>query len=192
MDTLTTTGAGMTPTAFWFALTNLLVLCGTIFAIWYSPIKAVKVGRQLNDEQQKDDAKRYLFLALFNNRGKPVSQRFVDSLNTIDVVFYDTPTVLNAWHSHFDSLHQNDLVNKEEIWRLQRIELLAQMAKSLGYGDLKQIDIGKDYYPQGHGFRDEADFQFRYDQHEYYKNANQMTLMVIEQMKRNNQSPPTN
>jgi hypothetical protein len=101
-----------------FLFINAAILCATIYVIRKSPSDAVKIGRQLNDAQLKDNAKINLFFTLFSYRGSPVHRDFVDALNRIDIVFYDTPQVLAAWHKLFDSLHQTNLVNKEDTWRL--------------------------------------------------------------------------
>jgi hypothetical protein len=48
--------------AFWTI--NLLLLCITAFYIYYAPIKAVKIGRQLTNEQNKYNSQLNLFLNL--------------------------------------------------------------------------------------------------------------------------------
>jgi hypothetical protein len=54
-----------------FSILNLLILIATVYYIAHSPINAVRIGRTLNNEQQKDNAKRNLFLLLFSLRGIP-------------------------------------------------------------------------------------------------------------------------
>lgn len=70
---------------------NLLILGLNVFFISTSSLNAVRLGRQLNDRQQKDNAKRTLFLTLFSLRANPVHYDYVTGLNQIDVVFEDTP-----------------------------------------------------------------------------------------------------
>jgi hypothetical protein len=136
---------------------NTLVLIVTgrfLYRSLYSPVDAVKIGRKLNNEQQKDTAKRSLFLTLFSLRGSPVHYDFVTGLNRIDIVFEDTPTVLNAWRTYYDSLQIKDQANAAENWRLQRTELLSEMALALGYSAIRQTDMIRNYYPEGHENRE--------------------------------------
>jgi hypothetical protein len=134
--------------AYW--IVSFFILCVTALAVYYSPLKAVKIGRKLNDEQNKYDAKSELFLTLFSLRGNPTSYTFVNALNQIDIVFQDEPSVLTAWNKLYDSLNHSNLSNPIETWNLLRTDLLSQMAHSLGYQKLKQTDIQKNYSPQAH------------------------------------------
>jgi hypothetical protein len=176
--------------SFWFF--NVIILSLTVYVIRKSPSDAVKIGRELNEVQLKDDAKRYLFLTLFSYRGSPVHRQFVDSLNRIDVVFFDVKPVLIAWHNYYDALHQKNVVNQEDNWRILRIELLSQMATSLGYGDLRQMNIEKHYYPEGHEFQNQSDWEFRFDQHQYYKSAKTLNELLVDLYSKGNpfSTPP--
>jgi len=157
-----------------FSITNSLILIATIAAIYFSPIKAVKVGRQLTDEQQKDNAKRNLFLLLFSLRGTPVHFDFVKGLNQIDIVFEDNQTVLDAWHIHYDSLQIKGQVNQEQIWDLQRANLLSAMAVCLGYKRIKQTDMIRSYYPEGHQYLSQYDNDFRVAVLKYLKSGHEV------------------
>ncbi|WP_430971590.1 DUF6680 family protein [Sunxiuqinia rutila] len=161
---------------------NTVILGINVWVISKSPTDAVKVGRELNETKQKDDAKRNLFFTLFSYRGSPVPQYFVDALNRIDVVFADTPTVLTAWHKYYDSLQQKDLVDPDKTWRLLRVDLLSEISKDLGYKDLKNYDFEKHYYPQGHEKQFLDQMEFHKEQFEYYKNSNQLTLKLLENL----------
>ncbi len=66
-------------------LISLGILGFTIYWIAVSPIKAVQIGRQLDNEQNKHNAKLDLFLTLFSLRGNPTSYEFVNGLNQIDI-----------------------------------------------------------------------------------------------------------
>lgn len=163
-----------------FLFINAAILCATIYVIRKSPTDAVKIGRKLNEAQVKDEAKIDLFFTLFSYRGSPVHRNFVDALNRIDIVFYDTPKVLEAWHKLFESLHQTNLVNEEDTWRLLRTELLSQISISLGYKDLRQYDIEKHYFPEGHGYQQNQDWEFRKDQQEYYKTSKALNQLLFD------------
>lgn len=166
-----------------FAVTNVLILCVNSYFIYralYSPIDAVKIGRQLNDEQQKDNEKRRLFLILFSLRGSPISYEFVRALNQIDIVFEDTQDVLDAWHTHYDSLQRKEQVNAERNWDIQRTNLLSAMAVSLGYSRIRQTDMLQNYYPEGHANEANNDFEMRQAALTYYKNNAALSALLIQ------------
>jgi hypothetical protein len=170
----------------WFYwIPYFLILGATIVVIWRSPLAAARLGRTLTDRQQKDDAKRNLFLLLFALRGSPVHYDFVKGLNQIDVVFQDTSTVLDAWHIHFAGLNNEGLVNKEETWNLQRTNLLSAMAVSLGYTSLQQTDILAHYYPKGHQYQDAYELDYRETKMKLYKTAIETNQLLILQIKNN-------
>jgi hypothetical protein len=139
----------------------------------------VLVGRELNEEKQKDYAKRELFLQLFENKGQPISFQFVRNLNRIDVVYHDNHNVLNAWHQYFEALHQKGIANQEKTWELLRTQLLQEMSHILGYGELKPLVLGRHYQPEGHQLHDKDNYDFWLEQKKYYQNSNQLILKVL-------------
>jgi|GEM_PF-1288780 hypothetical protein len=161
-------------------ITSLAILIATVYYIYYAPIKAVKVGRELNDQQNKDSAKRQLFLTLFSYRGSPIHAQFVNSLNQIDVVFNDSPKVIAAWHKYYEALHLKNVVNQEENWLYLRTALLSEMATELGYGKLTQIDITKHYYPEGHDFQYRSELDRQQATYEYHKLGAELYKKMIE------------
>lgn len=166
-----------------FGFTNIGILCVTAYFIYrsiYSPVDAVNVGRQLNNEQKKDDAKRNLFLTLFALRGSPVHYDFVRALNQIEIVFEDTPTVLDAWRTHYDSLQIKGQVNENQIWDIQRTNLLSAMAVSLGYNRIRQTDMLQNYYPEGHVNQMNEDVQFRQAALTFYKSSAALSHLLIQ------------
>ncbi len=168
-----------------FGFVNILILCVTGYFIYrslYSPVDAVKIGRKLNEEQQKDNAKRSLFLTLFSLRGSPVNYDFVRALNQIDIVFEDVQLVLDAWHTHYDSLQTKGQINESQIWDLQRTNLLSAMAVSLGYNRIRQTDMLKNYYPEGHLNQVKDEFDFRQAALTYYKSGAALHEKAIEKM----------
>lgn len=180
--------------AYWSV--SLLILTATVYYIYHAPIKAVKIGRQLNDEQNKDTAKRELFLTLFAYRGSPVHYEFVNSLNKIDIVFQDEPQVLYAWAKYYDSLGQKNLANQLEVWSILRVDLLSEMATSLGYKKLKQVDILKTYYPIEHDNQNREDFELRQAAKRFLTTGNELYQILIansnsDQKDQNDQEPQT-
>lgn len=173
-----------------FMFVNAAILCATIYVIRKSPSDAIKIGRQLNDAQNKDNAKRELFLTLFSLRGSPLHYDFVRSLNQIDVVFEDSPEVIAAWHTHYDSLQIKGQANEIQTWELQRTNLLSAMAVSLNYKSIRQTDMLKNYYPEGHENQNISDWQFRIDRQEFYKASKDLNKLLFD-FYSNGGLPPT-
>lgn len=161
------------------AIINIIILYFNIEAIKKSPTDAVKVGRDLNTEQQKDNAKRYLFLTLFSLRGDPLNYEFVKGLNQIEIVFEDENKVLVAWKVLRDSLNSK-LVNPDKTWALLRTNLLSDMAISLGYNQINQTDFLENYYPEGHHSQLQIESEFLADQHNYYKTASKLNQLLYD------------
>lgn len=161
---------------------TILVLIVTVYYISHSPINAIKIGRRLNNEKQKDNAKRNLFLTLFALRGSPVHYDFVRGLNEIDIVFENTPTVLTAWHKLYDSLQIKNQNNEDQIWELLRVELLSAMAVHLGYHQIRQTDMVREYYPEGHGHQRKLDMQFQAVQWAYFEHQGKLAAKILERM----------
>ena len=99
------------------------------------------------DRKAKNDAKLNVFFSLLANRkSAPITKEWVDSLNVIDVVFQDEKKVREAWKAYHDSLN-----NKSPHFASNNsymLDLLSEMAQSLGYKDLKQTEIDSFYSPQ--------------------------------------------
>lgn len=178
-------------TAFqiWYWVVNIFLLLISVFFSSRTAIMAVRIGRRLNQEQQKDNAKRNLFLLLFALRGDLLHPDFVRGLNQVDIVFEDSPTVLDAWHKLYDSLQLKEQANAIKNWERQRVDLLSSMAVSLGYSRIKQTDIIRDYYPEAHDNQLKDDREFRQDLVLYLRSGIEMQMMIIEQMKANQQPP---
>lgn len=166
---------------------SLLILGFTIYYIKTSPIKAVETGRKLNNEQNKYNSKSELFLTLFSLRGNPTAYTFVNSLNQIDIVFQDEQAVLTAWGKLFESLNQTNLANPIETWNLLRTDLLSEMAKSLGYRELKQTDIQKNYTPQAHADQNLENWNYQQAAKTFFETGTDMHKIWIESVNLNKQ-----
>jgi hypothetical protein len=164
-----------------FATVNITVLAATVYVIRKSPIDAVNVGRQLNEINRKDDAKRHLFFALFSYRGNPTHQVFVDNLNRIDMVFHDVPAVIEAWHNLYSSLGVKGQVDELKVWTRLRTILLSEMAQHLQYPNLSNLDMMEYYSPEGHVHREQQQLEFWLEQKRYYENSNKMIEGLINQ-----------
>jgi hypothetical protein len=172
-------------------IVNTIILALTAYFIYRSirsPINAVRVGRDLDTQAQKDNAKRNLFLLLFSLRGTPVHYDFVRGLNQIDIVFRDNPTVLSAWHSHYRDLNTEGLVDENKIWEIGRVRMLSAMAAVLGYGGLEQSNIMEHYTPVGHHYKNQYDFDLQEAATQYFRKGSAMYDALAENAKNNKDS----
>lgn len=122
----------------------------TGFAIFLGPLAGVLFTLWFQSRKDKKDQKQRLFLILMAHRkSNPPTFDLVNGLNLIDVVFAEHRRAVELWHEYYDLLC-HDPVN----WQLAEpkyLDLLAEMAKILGYDKLAQTDISKFYSPKAHG-----------------------------------------
>ena len=126
----------------------------TGLAVFLGPVTAVCITLWIQHRKAVRDAKMKLFLALLAERKDvPFSKRATDALNSIDIIFHNSPKVVALWHKHYTLRQTPPSQELQHTW----VELLAEMASDLGYSNLKQTDLDKFYVPQGH--IDDAEFQ---------------------------------
>src|ERR1051325_6542648 len=117
-----------------------------IIATLLSPIIAVCITLWYQSYHEKRKLKFDTFHTIVAFRDAvPPSPHLVNALNTIDIVFHDCSNVIRLWHEYYDLLHQ-ETVNYEQRKR-KYLDLIAEMAKELGYKDIHQTDIDKYYNP---------------------------------------------
>ncbi len=128
-----------------------------IAAIIVGPILAVLSQLGWQRRKEKRDQKVWVFSQLMSLRALPLAPDYVRALNYIDVVFYKNAKVRERWKTllgHFAS----DAYKKagEEQAAVDRArdlsaELMAEMAKDLGY-EYDHTHIKENaYYPKAHG-----------------------------------------
>ncbi|EOS52898.1 DUF6680 family protein [Adlercreutzia caecimuris] len=111
-----------------------------IIAIIVSPIVAVWVTQRLQVRAEKREDRSKIFRTLMTYRGIDwTNWECVNSLNMIEVVFYDDKDVVSRWKDLLDkySSGQIELADYSKILTAKD-KLLEAMAKSLGYSN--QID----------------------------------------------------
>lgn len=127
--------------------TNLILTIVQVVAVAVVPIIVWFIGIKYQDRKAKKDAQLNVFLTLMANRkANPITREWVNSLNIIDVVFQDDKRVRQAWKEYFDSL--NNKSPHFDSNNSYMLDLLSEMALSLGYKDLKQTEIDTFYNPQ--------------------------------------------
>lgn len=130
----------------------------SIAAIAFGPIFALEVQKRLEDHRATRDRKMEIFRKLMTTRATQLSPAHVEALNGIEVEFYATSgpdkKVLDAWRLYVDHLNSgagegDALMRWVDKKNALLIDLLYQMAQSLGY-DIDKVTIQKNaYHPKG-------------------------------------------
>lgn len=125
----------------------------TILAIYYGPIRALKIQRALDAEREARSRKLQIFKTLMSNRVTRLSPAYVQALNLIDVEFTENndkeKAVRDAWRE-LNDLYANYIStpNAEDKANDLNATLLAAMGKCLGY-DFDKVYLKKGaYYPK--------------------------------------------
>jgi len=123
-----------------------------ILAIIIGPITAVIITLFYQRYREKRNAKMHLFLTLVSQRKEnPIPRSFVYALNQIDVVFNKDRKVIAAWKELYNSTPEK--VFEYDVFNRKLLDLLDEMAKSLGYSTIKQTDFDEYYSPKIHGMQ---------------------------------------
>ena len=128
--------------------TQIILSICQIIAVAAIPLIIWLVGNKQMRKKEKLEAKRDLFFTLMKQRKTSYAiQERADALNLIDVVFQDDDKVREAWKNYLSSLNPNsaDFPNSNAYL----LDLLSEMAQTLGYKKLKQTEIDRFYEPQG-------------------------------------------
>ena len=125
---------------------SLILAIAQVISVAVIPIIVWLLGISYQNRKTKKDAQLRLFLTLMANRQKnPISEAWVDALNSIDVVFQNDKKVRAAWREYLDSLDQKSAHFENQ--NSYKLDLLSEMAESLGYKQLKQTEIDRFYNP---------------------------------------------
>jgi peroxiredoxin family protein len=155
----------------------LLQLIITSLAIFLGPLAGVFFTFWFQARKDKNKQKHNLFLILMSERkGLQMSPQMSQALNTIDIVYSDTPQVVNLWHKYYSLLAQPPSEERAHTW----LELLTTMAESLKYPNIKQTDLDKFYIPQGHA--DDIEFQ-RKVSHQWSRVLENTERLLVEPIK---------
>jgi len=131
-----------------------VILSGiTIFAIYYGPIKALKIQRALDAEREERNRKLQLFKTLVSYRVTRLAPAYVQALNLIDVEFTENnekEKAVREWWKELRDLYDNykTTANPEEKSADLNADLLAAIGESLGYHFDKVYLKRGGYYPE--------------------------------------------
>ena len=127
--------------------TSLILSICQVVAVALIPLVVWLAGNYYEKRRAKIEAKRNLFFTLMRNRkASMIHKDKVDAYNLIDVVFQDDRKVRNAWKDYLDALNPSSPYFQNSNAFL--LDLLSEMAQSLGYKELKQTEIDRFYEPQ--------------------------------------------
>ncbi len=106
----------------------------------------------------------------------PPTIEWVDALNVIDVVFADTPQVVQLWHEYYAGLANPPANNNYQQREHTYLLMLSAMARALGYSRLEQTDIDKFYTPQIHGDQLELNYKCQTEWLRVLENTNRLAV----------------
>lgn len=130
----------------------------TIYAIYRSPIVALRLQKKIEGDDAQKERKISVFKTLMATRAEAVSLEHVKALNMIDVEFYGDGSITTAWNvyrDHLNSYPQNPTEADEKIWNGKTADyltdLLFEMSRLLGYNFGKVLLKKGAYAPIAHG-----------------------------------------
>lgn len=143
----------MDTTALVLAIIGTILSVISILAIYYGPIQALKIQRQLDEERDARNRKLSLFKNLMSFRVQYLSPAYVQALNLIDVEFTGADpkekAVRDAWRELLDLLNNYKTTkDADEKAADLRVALLSAMGGCLGY-TFDKVTLKKGaYYPE--------------------------------------------
>lgn len=129
-------------------LITIAILIVQCVAIYYGPIRAVRVARDADNRANRLREKGEIFAALMKTRQFRLDRDHVTALNLVQVHFHDDQKILAAYKAYIRLMkpEHNDLVSDRNDAFL---DLLYSIAKSLEYTEDKKDVADLGYSPQG-------------------------------------------
>ena len=133
-----------------------------------APLFAVQVSQYLERQRRRADEQIKVFSTLMATRAATLSQKHVEALNLIDVVFNakrdSEKAIRSQWKAYLD--HLSDKRYPRETWGARRVELLVDllytMAIHLGFDFDKTHIKTQNYFPDGWGRDEENQLSIRH------------------------------
>jgi len=126
----------------------------SVLAILLGPITGVVIARYLDDRRENKSRKWKIFSGLMRTRKMGLSPEHVESLNLVEIEFYDNQDVIVAWRNYLNELgtvsNSNESFEAVDQRRSNLLtRLLDEMAKVLKL-NITQLEIlDGNYIPQG-------------------------------------------
>ena len=119
----------------------------TLIASLISGFVATIVTLCWQNNHDRKNQKIQIFKVLLSYRGRVETEECVNALNSIEGVFYSDKDVKKAWYDFLDETEQLPSANPNILDK--HLRLLEEIAKTIGYKDVKWNDIKRSYYPNG-------------------------------------------
>ncbi len=100
-------------------------------------------------KSQRQAEKRRIFTILMSKRYDLAAEESVEALNMIDVAFYSSKDVREAWKDFNDATFLPDSPTRDQTIRDKHLRLLEVIAEDIGYRNICWEDIKRYYYPIG-------------------------------------------
>lgn len=126
-------------------LTNEIII--TLIASIISGVLATIVTLLWQNYHEKKKEKLQIFKTLLAYRGRVEAEECVNALNSIEGVFYSDEAVKKAWYDFLDETEKPANTNPNILDK--HLSLLEEIAKTVGYKNVKWTDIKRGYYPTG-------------------------------------------
>ena len=117
----------------------------TLVASIVSGIVATIATLCWQNNHDRKNQKIQIFKVLLAYRGRVESEECVNALNSIEGVFYSDEKVKKAWYDFLDETEKLPSANPNISDK--HLKLLEEIAKTIGYKDVKWNDIKRSYYP---------------------------------------------
>jgi hypothetical protein len=142
-----------------------------VFATLVGPILAVQTQKFIEKASDRKIRRQRIFVALMANRATRLADDFVKALNLIDIEFLPgwffrtrDQAVINAWHELLGVYNNTPVADAGPAvifaWNVrvddQLVELLAAMAKAVGYSLTREQLRRGIYHPKGAADRELA------------------------------------
>ena len=123
------------------ALVIITALCSGLIAT------LVTILWQRKAQQQAE--KKRIFTVLMSKRYDIAAEESVEALNMIDVVFYGSKKVREAWKAFNDATKLPESPTKNQTITDKHLRLLEVIAEDIRYNNICWEDIKRYYYPIG-------------------------------------------
>ena len=150
------------------------------FAVLVSPIIAVVISMQINKRNQRQQDRINIFKTLMTTRNRSTID-YVNSINSIDIIFYKNKKVLNAlkelrevYRAPSPPSNNKDIENKQ-------LRLIEEVGKCLKFKDINWEKISNPYYPDWLFIDDKEATEFKKYQMAVIKKAAEETSKKTDQ-----------
>lgn len=137
-------------------LITLFVGFLNMLAIYYAPIVAIRIQKNIETFNGEKQRQFHIFKILMATRGYNISPEHVQALNMLDIEFYNVKPIQESWNIYRDHLNSSSEYGANFTeWNKKRVDylvdLLYSLSKYFDYGFDKVILKKGFYKPIAHG-----------------------------------------